>query len=241
MKFGKTAQIILMVGIFAVALIMLYRVYLQQGVEQLEVNMQLATSQGLLPRLASEEEDLQSQLTQLNSNLAEATLSLGEAKERFPGSVESIEYDEVLFELAHECDLDIISLVASEPADKEVKVELEADDQDQEVDNVTYSVTLFEIEVQGKAVESAFDTANEYEEYISRTVTDILSYFSAVASGDYFTTATVELVNISVPEPLTDDDIEEIKGQDVTEEEMIQEFEMASAIIKLGVYSYEGE
>jgi len=240
MKFGKTAQIILMVGIFAVALIMLYRVYLQQGVEQLEVSMQLATSQGLLPRLASEEEDLQSQLTQLNSNLAEATLSLGEAKERFPGSVESIEYDEVLFELAHDCDLDIISLVASEPADEEVKVELEADNQDQEV-NVTYSVTLFEIEVQGKAVESAFDTANEYEGYVSQTVADILSYFSAVASGDYFTTATVELVNISVPEPLTDDDIEEIKGQDMTEEEMIQEFEMASATINIGVYSYEGE
>ena len=241
MKFGKTAQIILMVGIFAVAFIMLYRVYLQQGVEQLEVNMQLATSQGLLPKLASEEEDLQSQLTQLNSNLAEVTSSLDEAKGRFPGSVESIEYDEVLFKLAYECDLDIMSLVASEPSDEEVEVELEADDQDQEVDNVTYSVTPFEIEVRGKAPESAFDTAKEYEEYISWTVADILDFVNAIATGGYFTTATVELVRISEPEPLTDDDMEEMKEQDMTEEERIQEFEAASATIKLGVYSYEGE
>jgi len=226
MKFGKTAQIILAVGIFAVALIMLYRMNLQQEQEQEQLNMQLATSQGLLPKLTAEEEDLQSQLTQLNSNLAEATLSLGEAKGRFPSSVESIEYDEVLFELAYECDLDIISLVASEPADEEVEVELEADEEDQEVDNVTYSVTFFEIEVQGKAATSTLETEAECKEYIYQTVADILSYFSAVASGDYFTTATAELVKISVPEPAIGEE---------------GEVEAASATIKLGVYSYEGE
>jgi len=241
MKFGYTARLILVIGIVAVAVVMLYRLYLQQGLEQVEVNIQLVTAQGLLPKLVSDKEDSEGRLTQLEGDLTEATSRLSEAKAYFPASVQSIEYDEVLFRMADDRDLEIVTLTASEPADLEVEVELETDDQDQEVDNVTYSVTSFMVEVEGKATELAFDTAKEYEEYISQTVADILDFISDIANGDDFTTATVKLVNISMPEPMTDDDIDEMKEQEMEEEELIQEFEGASATINLEIYGYEGK
>ena len=237
MKFSYAARLILVIGIVAVAAVMLYRLYLQQGVEQVEANIQLVTAQGLLPKLVSDREGLEGQLTQLEGDLTEATSRLSEAKTYFPASVQSIEYDMVLFRMARDRDLEIVTLTASEPADLEVEIALETDDQDQEVGFVNYFVTSFTIEVE--PVEPAPEAEGEFEEYFNRTIADILDFISAIATGDDFTTATVELVNISVPEPFAEEEEEIV--EEIEEEEEIEEVEVLIATIDLEIYGYKGE
>ncbi len=87
---------------------------------------------------------------------------------------------------------------------------------DEEVEAVTYSVAPFVVDVKGE-------------------VADILDFINTIATSEYFTNATVELVDIVVPEPLTE---EEKEG--LTEEE-IKEAEKPSATITLIIYSYKGE
>ena len=210
MKLSKTAWLILGTGILVIALVSLYLVYSRQGHEREQLNDSLLVARATLPKVVSEKEDrerqltqLENQLTQLESELTQATSLLAESKMSFPGSVESIEYDERLFRIADYYDLEITKLTSSEPGNKAVE-------------GITYSVTSFEIDARGE-------------------VADILGFVNAIATDEDFTTATVELVDMKVPGPLT----EKEKGE-LTEEE-IEQAEKPSATIKLVIYGYKGE
>lgn len=134
---SKTAWLILGIGIFVIAMGGLFVVYRGQAAEQERLNTRLTAAQNALPPLISEKEDLEGQLTALEVVLAEAKSSLSKAKMVFPRSVESIEYDEVLFSIADDWDLKIIRLTASEPSDKDVE-------------GILFSETSFTVEVQGE-------------------------------------------------------------------------------------------
>jgi len=214
MKLGKTAWIILVTGVFIIAIGSVYWLYLQEGPKQTELNAQLSVVQAQLPKLAAERASLESTLTELEDKLAQVTLQLKTAKAVFPGSVQSIEVDELLFGMADNWGLEITSLTASEPSDLEVEIEVEMEDI--EVEDITYLVTSFTVKVEGE-------------------VTDILDFIHTIVTHRDFDTATVELVNITVPEPLTEAEKEELS------EEEIAEREMPSATIRLIIYSYQGE
>ena len=66
-------------------------------------------------------------------------------------------------------------------------------------------------------------------------VVDILDFIDAITLGSDFTTATVTKVEMDVPEPLTEDEKEEM------DEEELEEAELASARIEFAIYTYEGE
>ena len=189
MRLSKTAWLILGIGIFVIAFGSLFMGYSRQSGEQERLENSLSVAQAALPERIAEREDLESQLTQLESELTQATSSLNSSQAKFPEAVESIEYDEELFLSAHDCNLEIVSLTVEEP-------------RDEEVEDVTYAVTTFEVEVRGK-------------------VADMLDFINIIATGGYFTTATVDSVDMKIPEP------------DKKEE--------PTAIIKLTIYSYEGE
>ena len=87
---------------------------------------------------------------------------------------------------------------------------------DKKVESVTYSVASFIVNVEGR-------------------VANILNFINTIATDEDFINATVELVTINIPEPLTE---EEKEG--LTEEE-IEEREMPSATIRLVIYSYQSE
>jgi len=190
MRLSKTAWFILGIGVFIIALIMLLVFNSQQAGEQERLEEDLSTYEALLPQLTSEREALENQLASLASQLDEATSSLNYSKAKFPDEVESIEYDEELFMSAQDCNLEILSLTASEPRER------------LEEDIITYTITNFEIEVRGK-------------------VADMLTFVDIITTGGYFNSATVEMVNMEIPEP--DEDQE------------------PTATIELAIYSYEGE
>ena len=96
---------------------------------------------------------------------------------------------------------------------------LEAEDievEDIEVEDINFTVTTFTVQVKGE-------------------VADILNFIHSVVNHRDFDSATVELVNIVVPEPLT---LAE-KGE-LTEDE-IEEAEIPSATLTLTIYNYQGE
>ena len=218
MKLSRTAWFILGAGIFIIAVGVLFALYRGEMGEQEEVNGKLAVVQNTLPKLVSQRQGLESQLAQLEGELSQVTSSIASFEAAFPESVESIEYDEVLFELADNHALEIQKLEASEPG------ESQEDDE-----SVVFMVTGFDVEVMGE-------------------VADILDYINTVVNNEFFTTADVELVDITIPFPMTEEQIDELRNE-LTEEGLtpdeidaeIQKSEWASAKIKITIYSYEGE
>ncbi len=183
MKISRTARLILGIGIFTIVVGILCWVCIQKWSEQGQLKNSIELAQATLPRLISERGDLESQLPQAESELAQAESLLNGIKARFPESVESIEYDEVLFEIADDCDLEILELTASEP-------------DDEEIEGITYSVASFVVEVKGK-----------YGGYIDKTVGDILDFINTIATSEYspgetnFVNTIIKEVNMEVPEP----------------------------------------
>jgi len=189
MKLSKAAWWILGIGFFIIASAVLVMLLSRQSGDTERLGDNLSVTQTLLTKLISEREDLDSQFAQLENQLDEAESSSNSSKAKFSKAVMSIEYDEEIFSIAHDNNLEIMSLTSSEPRDAKVA-------------EITYDTTLFEAEVRGK-------------------VANILSFINDIVTGGYFTTTTVELVNLEVPEP----------GKD----------ELPSAVIKIIIYSYEGE
>lgn len=161
-KIDKKIWLIIGIAIVIVALVGLVRIYRQQVDEQGQLTTSLATQEGLLHMLATEEDDQQNKLKQ-----AESLFDASRAK--FPQSVESIEYGEDLFKIAHDCNVELTNLSPSPPGGKTVGT-------------VTYSVSLFSIQVQGD-------------------VSDILSFINALRTGDGFRlpwSAEVTGVNMAI-------------------------------------------
>jgi hypothetical protein len=131
MKTGIDRKIWLIIGIaiMVAALVGLFRIYAQQVKEQEQLITDLATQQSLLQTLTTQENSQQEKL-----NAAESLLDTSQAK--FAESVESIEYGEDLFKIAHDCNVELTSLSPSVPGTRTVGA-------------VTYSVSSFAITVQG--------------------------------------------------------------------------------------------
>lgn len=129
MKLSRKVGLIVVIVIFAVALGILFSIYSGQVKERNELSDRFSYAQTLLPGLIDNREEKEDELTQ-----AEALLAAGQAQ--FPESVESIEYDDDLFEIADDCNVDITSITASKPTNKTVGT-------------VTYSVSSFVVVVKG--------------------------------------------------------------------------------------------
>lgn len=223
MKLSKTVWIILGVAIFIIGFVVLYMMYSRQGDEQEQLKSKIAANQAALVGLIKERESWQSQLLNLQDELAqrqdaltEANLALSQAAAGWPTSAESIEYDEKLFAMADAWNLEITMVTAVEPT--EIKVE-----------GITFTVSSFNMEVKGKPRDELSRTYAEYREYLYKTVDDILAFVHTIVNDKDFASAGIELVSMQVPLPLT-------------QEEIDQDAEQASptAQINLNIYTYKG-
>jgi cell division protein FtsB len=224
MRLSKTVWIILGVVVFVIGAVYLYMMYARQLDEQEQLKSKLATNQATLPRLVAERENWQSQLDKLQNEIAqrqaaltEANLVLSQAKEGWPESAESIEYDEKLFEIADAWKLDITVVTAAEP--KEVRVE-----------GITFTVASFNVEVKGRPPETTLEEEADYRDYIYKAVGDILHFIDTIVNDKDFASASIELVTMQVPQPLTKEQLAE-EGLEV---------EKPTAQIKLIIYTYKG-
>lgn len=215
MRLSRTAWLILVIGVFVIAFAGLYMIYLREQQAQEPLNEALAVAQTVLPKLTTEATNLENALTEMEDRLAQAKSHLQTAKAIFPTRrVESIEVDEVLFGIAYNWDIEITNLTATEPGDQIVPVEVEIEDI--EVEDIDFTVTTFTVQVKG-------------------AVADILDFIHTIVNHQDFDSATVELVNIVVPEPLT------LAEKEEKTEEEIEGAEIPSATLTLTIYNYQGE
>ncbi len=193
MRLGRTAWLVLGIGAFVIAFATLAMIYARQHGEGKELEQNLAGTQTQLTKLILGRESLEGELAQQQSELGEAHASLSSAVASFPRLEASIEYNEVLSELADRYSLEIMSMAAENPREKEVE-------------DIIFVTISFEVKVRGE-------------------VNSVLSLVDAIAKDERFASATVEVVDIRVPEP-----------QPVWEER-----ELPTATIKFVGYSYGGE
>lgn len=157
MKLSKKVLLIVVIVIFAVALGILFSIYDGQAKEREELNDRMSQAQILLPGLTDNREEKEDDLTQ-----AEWLLEASQAQ--FPESVESIEYDDDLFEIADDCNVGLTKVTASKPTNKTVGT-------------VTYSVSTFTVVVKG-----SIDNILEFI-YAIRTGDDFQLPWSAEVTG----------------------------------------------------------
>ena len=186
MRLSKTAWLILGAGVFIIVLAVLLMLYFQQVSEEKQMEESLAEAEALLPQLTAEREDWENQLSQLENQLIQEASALEESVAQFPENVESIEYGEEFFLMAHDCDLEIVGFTASEPREEDVE------------DIITYTVFYFEVEVSPDTVPP--NTEDAYNAYVDDTIANMLDFIDTVVNGEYFTAATVGQVIIEIPE-----------------------------------------
>jgi hypothetical protein len=196
-KLGRTALLVVGIGVFVIAFVALFFLYGQQSSEQEELESSLAGAQTQLAKLISGRQSLETRLSEQQSKLAETQALLDSALASFPELEASIEYNEVLTELAEDYELEVVSMAADAPREKEVE-------------GVTFVVIFFEVKVEGE-------------------LSSILNMINAIATDERFSSATIETIDIDIPEP------------ELIVATLGQEPEKSSGTIKLVGYSYGGE
>jgi hypothetical protein len=136
MKLGRTAWLALGIGAFVIVLATLVMVYSRQSGEQGGLAKSLAGAGAQLSKLVSGREAQERQLSEQQGELDEAQSLLYWSKASFPVFPTGIEYDEVLAEIAHANNLEVLSMTASEPRQKKVE-------------DITFIVISFDVEVGG--------------------------------------------------------------------------------------------
>ena len=191
--FGKTARLVLGIGAFIIILATLFIVYARQSSERKELETNLAGAQTQLSSLISGRGVMETQLAEQQDKLAEAQALLNSARGSFPKVGASIEYDEVLTELAASWSLEVKSLTANLPREKKLQ-------------GVTFLTVAFDVEVSGET-------------------NGILGMVSDIAKDKRFASATVDVVDITIPQRVS----------------LWQVREPSTAKIELVGYSYLGE
>jgi hypothetical protein len=203
MKLSKTALLVLGIGIFVIAFAAMFSISSGQRGEQERLDGSLATAQALLPKLIAEREDLEGQLAEWEEKVAGITSALNTSEARFPKAVESVEFDEALFLMAEDSNLQVVELSATEPRNKTEK------DTD-----ITYALTIFEVKV--RSAESPPITAEKFETYIDETLDNMLDFINTIATSQEFNIGTIEVVAIEDLEPPVEEVEENAVGPEAT-------------------------
>ena len=135
MKFSRITWLILGVGIFAVGAVGIYLIYQEEIEAQDLLNESIAATEATLPQIIAQKSDLEGQLAQLEDDLAQAEAGFEEAVAKWPESIQSIYYGDLLFYWAETLDLRVTSFTSSEPT-----AMLE--------DGISYEVTNFTVTVE---------------------------------------------------------------------------------------------
>ncbi len=162
MRLGRTAWLVLGIGVFVIAFATLFMIYSRNSGEQEELENNLVVAQTQLTMLISEKGSLESRLAEQQSKLAEAQVLLSSTRGSFPSLAASIEYSEVLSEFADDFGLEVMGMAAKEP-------------HEEEVEGVTFIVISFEMDVEGavNSVLSMVDAIAKDKRFVSVTVEEV--------------------------------------------------------------------
>lgn len=181
-KLTKISLLVLGVGALVVAFIALYLAYSQYTSRRDTLFTSIDAAQAKLTQISADRRTTEPNLAQLQQKISDLNSAYNQAAGQFPAlPIQSIDYDNVLSDLADQSGLTLSSLTA-------------ADSTEQKEGNLTYVVTAFAVTVTG-------DRANILD-FIHRVATS--SYFGT-ASID-----TLDLTEQIAPTPTPTPGAEEV-------------------------------
>jgi|GEM_PF-5287324 len=224
MKSNRLMQVILLIllVVFIGAGAFIYAADSKEKQRYRSQTAEIAQQQVNLTRSLTQKADKEKEATDLAAQLAAAKASVAQINFRL--SVESIEYDRILFSLADTSNVTLTNLVASPPTDVNEN-------------KTAYQVTSFNISLAGLTPTKMFQTTADSQSYIDSTIKSFQAFIDTLIASPDFDTTVIEVVNINAPEPMTAQDIEamnsaidaqersELKDaeiQDKTEDEIVQ-------------------
>ncbi|MFC2003460.1 hypothetical protein ACFLV4_05915 [Chloroflexota bacterium] len=117
-KLTKTSLLLLLAGVLVIALAGLGMAYSQQTRQQSSLDQELAQAQLILTK--SSPDELSTQKDGLEKKLVEATSQLETLKSALSTTVESIESSDSLFNIAENCDVEIVAIKSSAPTNEKL-------------------------------------------------------------------------------------------------------------------------
>jgi hypothetical protein len=172
MKPSRRVGLILAAIAIVGALIAAYVVYSGLAPQRNDLNARLNRAQAFLPNLTNQKNDLQGRLAQAQS-------TLDTSQSQFPQSVESIEYGEYLYEIAHECNVQLTSLNFPQPATRTVG-------------DVTYSVASLSLPVSG-SLDNIFDFIDMLRTDYRFASTELKTVSMSLGGGTTAATISVDI------------------------------------------------
>lgn len=162
---------------------------------QAELTDAINMNQVIIQNGLGERQEKEAEIKKLERQLAEVESLI--SKTEFLDSAESIEYDRIFFSIADTTGLQVTSLTATEPLD--IK---EGD--------ITYQITTFTITVENRLPGQVIHDTEGSIDYIDNGVNNILAYISKLATGEDFLTTDIQSVNILAPEPMSEEEINDM-------------------------------
>jgi hypothetical protein len=202
MKLSNIFWYILILGVVAIGAFVLFSASSRQDQEQVEIRNSINATQANTVKLTKQQETLKKDLNAQQARISEgqtqftlAQTELGKAQSLLPAATESIDYGTILFNFAHQHDLDVIQLKASEPEEEAVEV-------GKDLEDVVYSVMT--IEVQLSPHELMPTKLEDFKMYIDNAIVDILKFIDTLPDSPDFTNADIEIVDMKYLEPTQD-------------------------------------
>jgi hypothetical protein len=195
MRLSKTVWMILGIAVFVIGAVVIFMLYQGQTDKRQEARDELESAQGTVLLLLQQKGNVETELVdkknelvqwqdtieQLEEQVAQLDKTLIQTQEEFPVSAESIEYDEKLFSIALNNDVELSILTASELSEVTV-------------DGINYETASFGIEARGEVV-------------------NILTFINEIVNEDEFKTAAIDQANLSIPQPLSSEELENLEEE----------------------------
>jgi cell division protein FtsB len=227
MKISKITWIILGVVVLGVVFFLLYMMYSKQLQEQDQLKSQISANQANVAQLVSQQQKYQSQLTALKADIDQKNQAVDNANKVLASArsawtsdnvnAQSIENEEKLFSLADGWNLAVTVTTGTETVTKSIQ-------------EINFMNTVFTVTVTGQPVATGFTEVVDYQTYIYSKVNDILGFLDALVRDSSFSTASIDLVNLTVPEMPTKESLVD------TGINIIQPI----ATVNITIYTYEG-
>ena len=145
MKINQRIIIVIVIVVFIAAFAFLYMNYSKETSQQKLLKQNLLNAKSTLDTVTNNKASQQTLLDQaktevatLQSQLAQAQQQLREKQQVIPEAIENIDYNELLFNIAQQDGLKVLSINTNGPAQNQV-------------DKVTLYVTMFTISVEGQS------------------------------------------------------------------------------------------
>jgi Tfp pilus assembly protein PilO len=144
MKLNQRYVILLGIAVFIIAFAFLYLSYTKQTSQQKLAKENLASAAATFNTVTKEKTNQENLLTQANSQVAKLQSQLAQAQQQLqdkqqviPSAIENIDYNEILFNIAHTNNLLVLNVNVNGPTENQV-------------DKVTLYITMFTISVKGE-------------------------------------------------------------------------------------------